>query len=354
MLEIASKMIRVIVLAMAVLCLVILLVLPAVSSPARWHVSPLGDARKAWVMNDIPIDALFAAGQVAVKIPEGKWNELSFSFWVRHFSTNALVDPGKYYRTIVLRYCPEPLQRNLPDELAGAGGWGTAEGVDVSGSLVLPYTFSPHWTYTNRVMNVPKKEAQYGVYTVNAICDAPMGLSLGGREHVLKAGTNEVNSYGGPSPYVTITGNGVVKLGMSKLYWHEYFMRINGVAEEDVMFLTASSIVTNEMVFVSCRMRLNDTEHITRDGLIHWDGNDVQGRLDTHSLPANPSVRAFDSRGDYTVGLIGLGSPHEELLTDFFDFRVHAWWLTDEQLLQVQRNGKVEMIRRGIPKHKGY
>lgn len=317
-----------------------------------WQVSPLGDARKAVVRYDVPQKDL-SAGAFTFEIPKGEWNDITATYWIRNRSTNSLTIPQNYYQTIQLNYCPEPIQRALPDELAEAGGWGVAGGVDVVGSLVIPYTFAPHWSYTNRVVDVPRDGNQYGAYTINAVVDAPMGLSLGGVEHTLAAGTNVFNSYGGPSSYVTITGNGKVQIGMSKLYWHQYFHRINGVADTENNLLTKDSIVTNEIVFVTCRIHLDATSHWTHDSLIHYDGNDVQGHVVTNSMPLNPACRALSSKGDYKTGVMGLGSD-PEFQVDIFDFRVHTWLLTDEEIQRTFRNGKEEILRRGIPKNKGY
>lgn len=343
---------------MRVLCVTAAMLCAAAScmgSPTRWLVSPLGDARKAWVKSDISRDRLWNGGKVSFEIPAGNWNDVTATFWIRNFSTNAAVSALTVYQTIGLTYCPEPLQRNLPDALDGAGGWGVPGGVAVSGSLALPMEMRPHWSYTNRVMNSIRSsdKNRFGVYSVNAIVDAPMGISIGGVEHVLTAGTNVFNSYGGPSPYVTITGSGAVQVGVSRLYWHEYFDRINGVAESEGAASTFrdSSIVTNEMVFVSCRIHLGTDGHWTRDDMVHWDGNDVQGKFVTNSLPLNPSCRALSSRGDYKVGLIGLGHD-ERLLVDIFDFRVHSWWLDDSELMRTMQNGKQELMRRGVPKNK--
>lgn len=341
---------------MRVLCVTFAMLCAAAScmgSPTQWLVSPLGDARKAWVKSDISRDQLWNGGKVSFEIPPGEWHDITATFWIRNFSTNAAVSALTVYQTIGLTYCPEPLQRNLPDALDGAGGWGVPGGVAVSGSLALPMEMRPHWSYTNRVTNsIPSNDKnRWGVYSVNAIVDAPMGISIGGVEHVLTAGTNVFNSYGGPSPFVTITGSGSVQVGVSRLYWHEYFDRINGVYDEASSVLTTQSIVTNEMVFVSCRIHLADDGHWTQDALIHWDGNDTQGMMVTNSLPQNPSCRALSSRGDYKVGLIGLGQD-ARLLMDIFDFRVHSWWLTEAELAQTRQNGKEELLRRGVPKNK--
>ena len=140
------------------------------------------------------------------------------------------------------------------------------------------------------------------------------------------------------------------------MYWHQYFDRINGVATEEGghLALTAASIVTNEIVMVSCRMHLDGTSHYTRDDMLHFDGGLPQGRTDTNALPANPSCRAFDSRGDYAVGLIGLGDAPDHLSVEIFDFRVHPWWLSDEEVQRTYRNGKEEIQRRGWPVNKGW
>ena len=325
----------------------------ATAVSTRWLVSPLGDARKAWVKSDIPRSALWNGGKVSFEIPEGEWNDITATFWIRNFSTNAAISTEIVWQTIGLTYCPETLNRGMPDELNGLGGWGVG-GVNVNGSLVIPMTMEPHWTYTNRVMASPTTSDanRFGAYSINAIVTNEIGLSIGGVEHVLMAGTNSFNSYGGASPFVTITGSGNVQIGISRMYWHEYFDRINGVAsEENEMMLAQSSTVTNEMVFVSCRIHLDDAGHWTQDSMTHWDGNDVQGKTVTNSLPANPSCRALSSRGDYKVGLIGLGSD-DRLLVDVFDFRVHSWWLSETELSQTRLNGKQEMIRRGTPKNK--
>ena len=320
--------------------------------PQQWHVNPIGDARKAMHIGDITRDRLAGGGLLEVEIPQGKWEDLTFTYWMRHGWGSSSIDPEKYYQTVHLVYCPEPIQRNLPDALEGAGGWGVEGGVEVEGALIIPYEYALHWTYTNRVFGDIRDPYTHGVYSVNAICSAPMGLSLGGVEHTLQEGTNSFNSYGGWEDHVTITGSGNVQLGISQMYWHEYFSRINGVADPDnEMFLSKESIITNEMVFVSCRMKLNDVEHKTHDSMIHWEGNDVQGKTVTNSLPKNPDCRAFDSRGHYRVGLIGLGAQPEKTTVDLFDFRIHPWWLTDEDLQRTFRNGKEEMARRGIAKH---
>lgn len=343
---------------MRVLCVTAAMLCAAASClgvPTQWLVSPLGDARKAWAKSDISRDQLWNGGKVSFEIPPGEWHDITATFWIRNFSTNAAVSALTVYQTIGLTYCPEPLQRNLPDALDGAGGWGVPGGVAVSGSLAIPLAMEPHWSYTNRVQNtVPSNDKnRFGVYSVNAITTNEMGLSIGGVEHVLTPGTNVFNSYGGPSPYVTITGNGAVQVGVSRLYWHEYFDRINGVLDDasGQTKLTGSSIVTNEMVFVSCRIHLGTDGHWTQDALIHWDGNDTQGKTVTNALPANPSCRALSSRGDYKVGLIGMAQD-TRLLVDIFDFRVHSWWLSGAELSQVRLNGKQELLRRGVPKNK--
>lgn len=323
-----------------------------------WIVHPIGDARKAWVKYDIPRNALWNGGKVGFELPPGEWNDITATFWVRNFSTNSAISTVKVYQTIGLTYCPEAIQRNLPDALDGAGGWGVPGGVAVSGSLAIPLAMEPHWSYTNRVWTDTIRHNdiyQHGVYTVNAIVTNTMGLSVGGVEHTLTPGTNVFNTLGGPSPYVTLTGSGNVQVGVSRLYWHEYFDRINGVAESETeaSTFTRESIVTNEMVFVSCRIHLADDGHWTRDDMVHWDGNDVQGKLVTNSLPLNPACRALSSKGDYKVGLIGLGSD-DRLLVDIFDFRVHTWWLDDSELMRTMQNGKQELLRRGIPKNKEF
>ncbi len=73
----------------------------------------------------------------------------------------------------------------------------------------------------------------------------------------------------------------------------------------------------------------------------------------TNSLPLNPACRSLSSRGDYKVGLIGLGQD-ARLLVDIFDFRVHTWWLDDSELMRTMQNGKQELLRRGIPKNKEF
>lgn len=343
---------------MRVLCVTAAMLCAAASclgAPTQWRVSPLGDARKAWVRSDIPRDERGNGMLADFELYPGEWNDITATFWIRNFSTNATLSAASVYQTIRLIYCPEPIQRNLPDALGGAGGWGVPGGVAVSGSLAIPLAMEPHWSYTNRVQaTIPANEVnRFGAYTVNAIVTNAMGISIGGVEHVLTAGTNVFNSYGGPSPYVTITGSGNVQVGVSRMYWHEYFDRINGVAKsmEEASVFTASSIVSNEMVFVSCRIHLDESGHWTQDSMTHWDGNDVQGKTVTNSLPMNPSVRALSSKGHYRVGLIGLGND-ARLQMDIFDFRVHTWWLTEAELSQTRQNGKEELLRRGIPKNK--
>lgn len=339
------------------IALVVLLVVAAtVGALPFWpSFNPIGDARKAREVLTVP-QADLSGGNFSFEIPEGEWNDLSITFWLRNSSTNALSLPQSYYQTTQLFYCPEPLQKALPDELDGDGGWGVAGGVDVVGSLVIPYDFTPHWSYTNVLISTAphtSDESLYGAYTINAIVDTPMGVSLGGMEHVLSVGTNVFNSVGGPSDFVTITGQGNVQIGMSKLYWHEHFSRINGV-EDDNMMLERYSLVTNEIVFVSYTLHLDAESHWTRGMLLHYDGNDTLGQTVTNTLPLNPDCRAFSSRGSYGAGLMGLGPPDKNLQVDIWDFRVHTWELTPEQQQQTFRNGKEELIRRGIPKRKGY
>lgn len=323
-------------------------------TPTQWLVSPLGDARKAWARYDISHADLWNGGKVSFQIPTGEWHDITVSFWVRNFSLTNNGLTKAVYQTIGLTYCPEKIVRSLPDALNGLGGWGSA-GTNVVGSLVIPLEMVPHWTYTNRVAPaaIPNDINRWGVYSVNAIVTNEIGLSIGGVEHVLQPGTNSFNSYGGPSPFVTITGSGNVQIGISRIYWHQYFDRVNGVdsGEEGGHMFTTESCVTNEMVFVSCRIHLDNDGHWTQDSLTHWDGNDVQGMTVTNSLPLNPACRALSSRGDYKVGVIGLWN-NNSLFIDLFDFRVHSWWLTEDELSQTRQNGKEELIRRGIPKNK--
>ena len=71
-----------------------------------------------------------------MEIPKGKWEDLTFTYWMRHGWGTSSVDPAQYYQTVHLVYCPEPIQRNLPDALEGAGGWGVEGGVEVDGGGV--------------------------------------------------------------------------------------------------------------------------------------------------------------------------------------------------------------------------
>ena len=344
--------------------LTLLLVSFALTSQAipsgNWWVNNIGDARVANHYDGLmPVD-LRSGGMVNYPIPEGKWHDITLTFWIRLYCpTNTDFTASRYYRTPRLEYCPEAIQRNMPDALEGLGGWGVG-GVNVAGSLVIPLEMTPDASYTNVSETIRTNDPnRYGAYTVNAIVTNEMGLSIGGVEHVLTSGTNSFNSYGGPSPFVTITGSGNVQVGISRMYWHQYFTRINGVIDHDeegkeIAFLTTRSIVTNELVMVSCRMHLDETSHYMRDDMLHIEDGYPSGRMDTNSLPANPSCRAFDSRGDYAVGLIGLGTPGDHLATEIFDFRVHSWWLTDEDIQRTFYNGKEEMLRRGWSTNKGW
>lgn len=334
------------------------LALVAVAAPMSWYVSPLGDARKAALQEGIRTEFLWCGNKASFSLPQGKWNDVTVTFWTRLSATNEF-DVINALQTVGLTYSPEAIQRNLPDELAGGAGWGVDGGTNVSGSLSLPYTFTPHPSYSNLFANVAGTVGEFGCYTINAVVTNAIGISLGGIEHTLTPGTNIFNSYAGPSPYFTITGSGNVKIGMSKMRWHQYFDRINGVIEKDeygndTAYFTRNSMISNELVFVSCRMHLDSSSHYTRDDMFHYLGNYPLGKTITNALPDNPSCRAFDSRGDYKVGYAGIGrlAAYESIRVDFFDGRVHTRWLSDEELQRTYRNGKEEIERRLIPRFK--
>lgn len=322
-----------------------ILLLASVTAFAAWRVSPLGDARKGGLQVDVPSESI-PGGMVDVILPTGKWNDVTVTAWMR--LTSGTPQPMEaYMRTSALFYTAGATQKKAADLLNGSGGWGGAA-LSVVGSHVIPFAFTGE-TNVHISAGYPR-----GVYFVNAECSTDMGLSLGGKEFALATGTNSFNAEPGPSDNIAITGSGNIRLGIAKAKFSQFYMRINGVTEHSggIVKFSRESTMTNELVFLSFRMHLDDTLHYTRDDLIHYDGNDFQGITITNSLPDDGRVRAFDSDGMYRVGHFGLAYD-SQVKTDIFDTRIFTRWLTDSELQQIYRNGKEEVLRRGIPKHRG-
>ncbi len=295
-----------------------------------------GDSRYGALRN---LETSFVRFQVA--LPVGQHQAFTVVGWFRLKPKVA----GTHYLTTSAFWCPEPQQRRNPDLLSGAGAHGIAGGTNLTtlGGSITVASF-PFTAYTNAIQAPVSNKWARGVYTLDGWSSNAVTVSLGGTDYILGPGLFHRNAEPGPAASVVVSGSDLVSIGISKTPCHRYFDELDGVVTSNNL-LSASSIVTNEIAMCVWRFKIEGSNQIYRSDLGRIAAFNELSQIKTNDYPL---TGCYDSRGDYHVGLMGLGGgvPFD---VDLFDARVLPWWLSDTELDRVHNNGVNEINRRGIP-----
>lgn len=274
----------------------------------------------------------------AVTLPSGRHEGFTVCGWFRLKETG-----GSGKMTTFAFWCPEKIQYSNPDLLAGVGGFGSANGTNLTalgGSITIAsFPFTP---YTGAEVAPISNTWPRGVYTIAGWASNAVTVTLGGTDVVLGPGEFTKNAIPGPAASVVITGSGLASVGISKTPCYRFFDELDGVSEE-ASFSDASTI-SNQISFCVWRFKVDGTNQIYRSDLGRQAAFNEISQAQTNVMSSNG---AFDSGGHYTVGFMGSQAPAYDL--DCFDYRVFPWYLTDKELERIHLNGVEEITRRGIP-----
>lgn len=307
------------------------------SAMQRFMPSPLGDARLASSFAVTATNTMFD-----VHIPPGDHSALTICGWLRASC------PGigkQILLTTAAQWCPDPIRRSNPDLLGGRGGCPT--NTVLGGTLtVAPFPWQPYEPGIN------SNTWPRGVYTVAGWSSNAVAVALGGAPAVtLGPGPFNRNIVPGSGSGLTVTGTGLACIGVSRTPAHQFFGAIDGVLGGGDLLLTPDSIVTNELVFCSYRLRFSDGRQLYRSDLARIGECGSLGQVKTNGLPAS-GRSSYSSRGHYSVGLSGLGGGSRSVAVDLFGFRAITRWVTDEELCRIKANDEDEISRRGVPRWK--
>ena len=302
--------------------------------------SRLGDARFGAEQSFFMTNILFN-----IALQPGEYSGLTVTGWVR------LLDITNSYLTTQAFWTPEAVRTSNPDLLGGSGGypasgfWDGASGTNLTtlGGAVTVAAF-PWQPYTDTHIS---NQWPRGVYTIAGWSSNAVTVTLGGKDVTVGPGTFNRNTLPGPADSCVISGGGQICIGISRTPDAQYFQEIDGVTTNQV-FLTGESIVTNEIVFCTWRISLTATNHLYSSTIDRLDACTLfLGKTVTNAMPR--SARTLSSQGRYSVGLMGTIREKPGIGIALFDVRVHARWLSNDELLRIHMNGAEEIRRRQIP-----
>lgn len=313
---------------------------PALAAWPVW-MPQYGDARCAQVWTNVAY-MRDQPGKVLVAPPAGDWNAITCTMWVRLQSADTNLPLANMQRTTGAFWTPEPIRRTMPDLTSGAFGF--PDGTNLVDSAAISYSFAA------AASSAPSNVFARGAYTINGWSSNAVTLTLGGADIPLGPGEFNRNALPGVSDGIILSGTGQVAVGIGgPLHPHQFFGASDGVTDEEQK-LTPESLITNEMVFLSFRLRLDNSNHIYRCDMARLDWDDQMGQIQTNALPDNPAVRSLSADGLYYFGFDGLGSPSTNWSFDAFDIRLQTRWLNDAEIERVYRNGAEEVEARAIPR----
>lgn len=313
------------------------LLLLAAALPALANV---GTLRQPSVLGDARYGALRVTTNAqriayAVDLPPGRHAGFTVVAWMRVTSP---ANPG--YLTTYASWCGDPIQRSNPDLAANAFGYQEPAGTNLTaaGGSITIASF-PFAGYTG--IPVVSNRWPRGVYTIAGWADEAVTVTLGGTDIVVGPGEFNRNALPGAAASVVLSGAGAAAIGISRTPCASYQHVVDGVAEGNV--LTADSIVTNSLRLCSWRFRIDGPTQSYRSDMGGLDSFDVVSLVRTNAAPA---CGAYDSDGDYEVGLKGLSTPPWDHA--IFDARLFPWYLSDADLRRIHNNGVSEIIRRNL------
>lgn len=298
-----------------------------------------GDARRGADLRDL--DYMQGnPGMVEFAIPEGEWNGLTVTMWMRFRMSNTNDYSGRSANlTTSAFWCPERVVRDAPDLTGGAFGYPNGTNLSVSSSIAFDFEREAGFAPSNVFVR--------GAYTLAGWASNAVTVTLGGKDISVGPGEFNLNAEPGESDGIIVTGSGPVAVAVSRLHAHQFFSMIDGVMGE--RGITDETCVTNEILFISFRIRLDASNHVYRADMIHLGWGDPSGQTKTNALPDDPAVRSMSSGGLYRFGLCGLASPTNTWSLDVFDARVQTKWLSDSDIERIYSNGAQEIGRRPVP-----
>lgn len=294
----------------------------------------LGDARMGKLEADQGLDHV----HFNVIPPPGEHQGLTVTAWLR------LPVYNDSQMTTEALWCHDPIEREQPDKLAGAGGWGgdpidlTAAGGTVAFTGLV---FEPYSTGDPVHDEVIKNNlGEYGVATIAGWSEQTITVSVGGSDLNVGSGDFNINVKAGAGDYVAISGAGLCKVGVSQTPFCRYHNEIDGVTED--MELTAHSIVTNEFAMLAWRWKCTAGGQVYKS-----DIGRIHAFDDLSITKTNAYCATMSSRGHYTVGLTSFWAyPPFDL--ELFDARVFGRFLTQQEMERIHSNGVQELHRRGL------
>jgi hypothetical protein len=301
-----------------------------------------GDARRAADVRDLDYMAMPNPGMVDIRIPDGEWHALTVTMWLRFRMSNTNYPARNNNLTTTSFWCPEPIRRDAPDLTGGTFGY--PNGTNLSGSASVAFDFPRENGYA------PTNVFPRGAYTISGWASNSVTVTLGGKDIAVGPGEFNRNAEPGESDGIIVSGSGPISVAVSRLHAHQFFQAIDGALNAETVQLSDETVITNEIVFVAFRIRLDASNHIYRADLCHLGRCDPSGQTKTNALPNDPAVRSLSSRGMYRFGMAGLAAPTNTWSFDVFGVRGQTKWLSDAELdARIYSNDAEEIVRRPIP-----
>jgi hypothetical protein len=328
---------------MRVIMVVCACALSASAAFEHWMPSRTGDARlsQTYTTNSAGMSIT-----VGITPPPVDTHDYTITGWYRFdsfasFSNNIVVFP-------VLTYTPSPVARTNPDLLANAGGH-TNGGFTLSGSHTFTnFPFAPYPAIHAAI----QAQWPWGVYTVAGDSSNAVTVSLAGAAAVtLGPGAWTRNIIAGTAnSNVVVTGDGPMRIGISKTPLAEFFGASSGVGrgydtyDFSGMASNPAAITNGHALFFTFRMHLDATNHTVICGG-GCDGAVCTGYVVTNALPVDGTT-SFSSSGMLNLNFIGVYNATNKF-ERIFDIRAFPRELSDNELERIKNNGSEEINRRG-------
>jgi hypothetical protein len=229
------------------------------------------------------------------------------------------------------------VQYSNPDLLGGAWAHGIAGGTNLTASTTEFSSF-PFSTYTNHpsITNLWPK----GIYTVAGWASNAVTLSLAGATNTFGPGAFTRNVTPGTSNNCTLTGTGLVAIGISQTPCHRFYDTPNGYGQTNETAVV-SIITTNGLTFMALSLAADGTNHTSMVSIRTANGSWASQSQTT------ACADRFSSGGIYQLFMNGVKNSSTKSETRF-DFRVFNRRLSADDLERIYQNGKQEAYLRNL------